>query len=281
MRTRRPPAGGAQRGRRTKRPVSGTRQGDFARRYGPWALVAGASEGIGAAFARALAARGVHLVLVARRPAPLSELASALPVPTVTVAADLSTADGVAEVFAAAEPYEIGLVVANAAYSPGGRFVDLDRADTRRVLDLNCGCLLELAHEFLPPMVARGRGGLVVMSSAAGMQGGPWYTAYAASKAFGAVLAEGLWWELRGSGVDVVACIAGAVSTPGLARELRKRAPGTVTPEVVVEAALRGLGRGPRTVPGAFMRFSTALMAHALPRRTAIDIMGRATDRLV
>jgi uncharacterized protein len=253
---------------------------DFAERYGPWALVAGASEGIGAAFARALAGRGLSLILVARRPGPLGELAAELPVDTVTVAADLATPDGLGEIFAATAPYEVGLVVANAAYSPGGRFVDLAPADTRRVLDLNCGSLLALAHRYLPAMVDRKRGGLVVMSSAAGMQGGPWYTAYAASKAFGAVLAEGLWWELRGSGVDVVACIAGAVSTPGLARELRKRAPGTVTPEVVAEAALRGLGRGPRVVPGAFMRFSTALMAHALPRRTAIDVMGRATDRL-
>ena len=79
-------------------------------------------------------------------------------------------------------------------------------------------------------MAARRRGGLIVMSSASGMQGGPLLSTYAASKAFGAVFAEGLWWEIRGNGVDVTACIAGAVSTPGLTRASKRDAPGTVTP---------------------------------------------------
>src|SRR6185503_8812562 len=104
---------------------------------------------------------------------------------------------------------EVGLVVANAAYSPSGPFVDALDADLQRILDLNCGALVHLAHHYLPPMAARRRGGLIVMSSASGMQGNPLLSTYAASKAFGAVLAEGLWWEMRASDVDVTACIAG------------------------------------------------------------------------
>jgi short-subunit dehydrogenase len=253
----------------------------FAGRYGPWAVVAGASEGIGAAFARALAGRGVNVVLVARRAEPLAELASALPVETVVVPADLGTPEGLRAVFDATDGLEVGLVVANAALSPSGRFVDADLPGLHRVLDLNCRAVLDLAHHYLPAMTARRRGGLIVMSSASGMQGGPLLTTYAASKAFGAVLAEGLWWELRGSGVDVTACIAGAVATPNLARAAKRAAPGTVTPEVVAEAALRGLGRGPRVVPGAMMRFSTALMARVLPRRATIGMMARATERIL
>ena len=111
----------------------------FGRRYGPWALVAGALEGIGAAFATALAERGLDLVLVARRPGPLTALADRLPVHTVTVAADLSTETGLATVEQATHNLEVGLVVVNAAYSPIGRLIDQDPAQTQRALTLSRG----------------------------------------------------------------------------------------------------------------------------------------------
>ncbi|MFK3978999.1 SDR family NAD(P)-dependent oxidoreductase [Micromonospora sp. NPDC050397] len=174
--------------------------------------------------------------------------------------ADLSTVEGLGRVVEAARGREVGLVVANAAYSPIGRFVDMDPARSRRALDLNCRMPLELAHHFLPPMVARRRGGLVVMSSLAGMQGSPPISVYAATKSFGAILAEGLWAELRGTGVDVVTCVAGAVATPNLAGAKSRPAPGTRTPDQVAYAALRGLGHGPRVVPGLTMRLSAAIM---------------------
>jgi short-subunit dehydrogenase len=173
----------------------------------------------------------------------------------------------------------VGLVVANAAYSPIGPFVDLDTDELLRALDLNCRAPLLLARHFAPSMVARARGGLVVMSSLSGLQGSPPISVYAATKAFGAILAEGLWAELRGTGVDVVACVAGAISTPGLAAAKARPAPGTLAPERVAEAALRGLGRGPRVVPGLTMRLSAALMSR-LPRRTAIGIISRASRDL-
>jgi short-subunit dehydrogenase len=251
----------------------------FAGRYGPWALVAGASEGLGAAFARSLAQQGLSLVLVARRREPLEALARTLPTPTITVVADLATMDGIGQVVDASAGVEIGLVVANAAYSPIGRFVDMDPELTRRAVDLNCRAPLELAHRFLPSMVDRRRGGFIVMSSLAGMQGSPPITVYAATKAFGAILAEGLWAELRGTGVDVLACVAGAVATPGLAGAKSRPAPGTLTPQRVAAAALRGLGHGPRIVPGFTMRLSSALMSR-LPRRTAIAVISRASRDL-
>jgi short-subunit dehydrogenase len=252
----------------------------FRERYGPWALVAGASQGIGAAFATALARRGLDVVLIARHAEPLDALAARLPVRTMTVPADLATAEGLSVVEQATRGLEIGLVIVNAADSPIGWFVDLDPARAQRALDLNCRALLLLAHRYLPPMVARGGGGLIIMSSLAGMQGSPSIAVYAATKAFGAVLAESLWAELRGNGVDVLACVAGAVATPGLRAAMHRQALGTVEPDQVAEAALRALGRRPRTVPGALMQVSSALMSRLLPRRAAIALIARGSRDL-
>jgi short-subunit dehydrogenase len=252
-----------------------------ARRYGPWALVAGASEGIGAAFARELAASGLSVVAVARRTGPLDELAASLPTPCRTVAADLATDDGVDALFAATADLDVGLVVANAAYVPIGAYLGRDESDLRRAVDLNCTAAVRLAHHYLPAMVARRAGGLVIVSSLAGAQGTPGIATYAATKAFGAVLAEGLWAEMRGYGVDVLACTPGAVSTPGLAANKPRRTPGTVTPDVVARSALRALGHRPRTVPGALMKVSALLTGRVLGRRTAIALIARASADLL
>jgi short-subunit dehydrogenase len=247
-------------------------------------VVAGASEGIGAAFAIALAAGGLNVVLVARRSEPLESLASRLRadhgVDTRTVTADLATVDGVDAVVDAAGGIDVGLLVVNAAFAPVGRFLDRDEADLVRAVELNAVALVRLGRRILPAMVERGRGGLVVMSSLAGQQGSPGIATYAATKAFGAVLAEGLWAELRGTGVDVVACIAGAVLTPGLARAKQRRAPGTVGPDVVAAAALDALGHGPRTVPGRLMRVSSVLTSRLMPKRAAIALIARASSDL-
>jgi uncharacterized protein len=247
----------------------------FLSRYGPWALVAGASEGIGAAFARALADRGLSVVLVARRPGPLAQLAATLRTPTLVVAADLSTLDGLDTVSAATEGHEVGLVVCNAGYAPGGPLLAHSEDDLLSVLDTNTRAPLVLARRYLPAMVERGHGGLVLMSSLAGQQGTAGLATYAATKSFGATLAEGLWAELRPAGVDVLACLAGAVSTPGYQGATVRSAPGEVAAPVVAEAALRALGRGPRVVPGALMRMTAPVMSR-LPRRVAVGLMSRA-----
>jgi short-subunit dehydrogenase len=251
----------------------------FATRYGPWALVAGASEGIGAAFATALAARDLNVVLVARRPEPLRALATKLYTKTVTVAADLATDEGLDAVFAATADLEIGLVVANAAYPGIGRFVDARQEDLDQIVDVNVRAPVRLARHYLPPMVGRGRGGLIVMSSIAGQQGSPGIATYAASKAFGNVFAEGLWAEVGGRGVDVLSCAPGAVTTDALSSAKASSTPGEVPAGRVVAEALRALGRRrPRVVPGTVSRLSAAVMARLLPRSAAIRIIGRASS---
>jgi short-subunit dehydrogenase len=253
-------------------------------RYGPWALVAGASEGIGAAFATALVRAGINVVLVARRLEPLDDLAATLkaawPIETRVVPADLATDEGLDDVRHATDDLEIGLVVANAAYAPIGPFLRVDEESLRRAVDVNCATTVRLARTYLPPMAQRRRGGFIIMSSLAGQQGSPGITTYAATKAFGAVLAEGLWAEMRPYGVDVLACTPGAVATPGLSRSKSKRAPGTVTPDAVVAAALGALGRRPRIVPGGLMKVSSIITARVLPRRASIALIAKASGDL-
>ncbi len=255
--------------------------GPFARQYGPWALVAGGSQGLGAAFATEIAQRGVHLVLVARRAEPLEQAAARLrgqhAVEVVTVAADLAGQDALDQVSAAADGLEIGLLVANAALAPEGQFAGCAEADLGRAIDLNCRAGTLLARRFAPGMAGRGRGGIVFVSSLAGMQGVPGLAAYSATKAYLIALGEALWAELRGSGVDVLTVCPGAVSTPGYDQTGRRPAPGSMTPDAVAVAALGALGHGFRVIPGGLNRMSAFALQRLTPRRAAIAIFGKAS----
>lgn len=253
----------------------------FAQAYGPWAIVAGGSAGIGAAFADQIARRGVHLILVARRPEPLELTAARLRrehgVEVRTVAADLAAPAALDQISAAADGAPVGLVVANAAVAPAGRFLDRAPGELAAAVELNCRSSMLLARAFLPGMAGRGYGGVIFVSSLAGLQGAPGLAAYGATKAFLISLGESLWAELRPAGVDVLTVCAGAVATPGYGQATRRKAPGTTSPELVAATALDGLGRGFRVVPGTLNRVSAFALQRLTPRRTAIAVFGRAT----
>ncbi len=256
----------------------------FTERYGPWALVAGASAGLGEAFARKLAARGLSLVLLARRREALEKLAGDLRaahgVEVRALALDLSRSDLAPAAERAVDGIQVGLLVYNAAHSVIGPFVERPLVEQLRVLDVNCRGPLVLAHVLGGAMARRGRGGIVLMTSISGSQGGPFLASYAASKAFDLVLAEGLWEELAARGVDVVACRAGATRTPGYEASNPKKSVPLMEADDVAERALAALGRGPSVVPGAVNRFAAFLFGRLLPKRVSIRIMGRATRRL-
>jgi short-subunit dehydrogenase len=256
----------------------------FPNRYGAWALVAGGSEGLGAAFAGALAERGMNLILTARRKKPLEDLAADLRarfgVQVQCVQGDLATPGFTEELSGAASHLDPGLLVYNAAHAPVGDFAAMRSADLMRVVDVNVRGPIALLRAFLPSMIARKRGAVVLMTSLAGNQGSPSLTAYAASKAFLRVLAEGLWGELKERGIDVIACVAGAVRTPGYAGTAGKDSPGILDPDAVAERALRSLGRGPLVVPGSLNLAVHWLMSRILPRRAAIGVMARSTKDL-
>ncbi|MCH1492178.1 MAG: SDR family NAD(P)-dependent oxidoreductase [Luminiphilus sp.] len=256
----------------------------FKAQYGPWALVAGASEGLGAAFAEALAQRGLNLILVARREAKLKAFASQLTgqfgIDVVTRAEDLART-GVGSDLLTSLEHDIGLVISNAAYSAVGRFQDVELPDLQQVLAVNTATPLALAHTLVPRLVARGKGGLVLMSSLSGNQGSANIATYAASKAFNTVLAEGLWQELGAQGVDVIACCAGAIRTPGYQNaQVGDEAPGILDASVVAERTLNALGSGPVTVPGGLNKFADFLMRRLLPRSTAVRLMSNNTKEL-
>ncbi len=250
-----------------------------------WAVVAGASEGLGAAFAAGLAARGHGLVLVARRVERLEALAATLRerhrVEVECVGLDLADADAVPRLVATLGDREIGVLVCNAAFAPLGAFVDQSAADLETALAVNCRAPLLLVHALLPAMVARRKGSIIWMSSLTAFQGSPWTSVYGATKAFGLAFAEGLWGEVEASGVQVLVCAAGATRTPNyLAHAAKGGAPGELDPEQVVAETLRHLGRGPLLIPGAFNRFASFLMRRVLPRVTTIRIMAGQTKKL-
>jgi short-subunit dehydrogenase len=252
----------------------------FAASYGPWALVAGGSTGIGAAFADEIARRGVNLVLVARRSGPLERTAARLradrAVEVVTVPADLADPAGLEAVYQAAADLPVGLLVANAAVIPTGPFLAAAEDEIAAAIDLNCRASTLLARRYLPAMTERGRGGVIFVSSLAGMQGVPGLAAYSATKSYLITLGESLWAELRGRGVHVVTVCAGAVSSPDGPQAARP-APGTSTPAEVARAGLGGLGRGFRVVPGGVNRVSAVALQRLAPRRAAIALVGRAS----
>ena len=256
----------------------------FPDRYGEWALVAGASEGIGVAFARALAQRGMNLVLAARRKVLLDELAKDLHerfgIQTLCVDGDLASPDFLENLGNIASRRDLGMLVYNAAHAPVGDFDSADISDLSRVVDVNVRGPVTLLRMVLPSMIERGRGAVILMSSLAGNQGTPRIAAYAASKAFNRILAEGLWYELRHKGIAVISCFAGAVRTPGYTNTAGKDAPGTLDPGVVVEKTLQALGRKPLIVPGFINRVAYGIMGRLLPRKTAIGIMAGSTRDL-
>jgi short-subunit dehydrogenase len=247
--------------------------------------VAGASEGLGASFAEEAAARGLGVVLLARRIDPLEALAGKLRhehgVEVRTASVDLGAPSMLDEVRRAVEGLEVGLLVYNAALSLIGPFLDQPLADKLRVLDVNCRGPIVLSDELGRAMVQRRRGGIVIMSSLAATQGSPFVATYAATKAFDLVLAESLWDELRDHGVDVLACRAGATRTPGYERSK----PATdlapmMDPRPVAVQALDTLGKAPSMVPGARNGAIAFFMQRVMPRRGAVATMGKATRKM-
>jgi uncharacterized protein len=261
---------------------------DFAARYGPWGIVAGASEGIGATYAEQLASRGLNLILIARRAEVLQSLAIGLSqkynVEVKTIPLDLSATDAAEQVLREANGLEVGLLVYNAAYSAIGPFLERSAEDHVKEIHTNALTPLKLIYLFAEPMLARGCGGIVLMSSLSAFQGSAYISTYAATKAFNIVLAEGLWEEWRERGVDVLVCVSGAVKTPNYVASEPEQTGGlgdlTMKPDQVVREALTALGKQPYVIPGRMNRLASLVMRHLLPRKTAVKFMGRILKRM-
>jgi len=261
----------------------------FASKYGPWALVAGASDGLGAAFARGLGERGVNVVLLARRQAVLDEVAaeidSATAVQTRTLAIDLARPGASAAIAEATADLEIGFLVYCAGADPNYEpFLANPIAAAEVMVQRNCMVPMQLCHHFAPVMVERGSGGIVIFGSGAGLAGGPNMVAYGASKAFDMVFAEALWSELHDKGVDVVGLILGKTDTPALRQLEYSRGqigslddvpPGAVAVDDVIAEAFENLTNGPTWFVGDVMRAAEQLTS-SLTRKQTVELFAQA-----
>lgn len=258
----------------------------FLERYGTWAIVTGASSGIGAEAAKQLAARGLSLLLVARRKDRLetlaAQLAAAHRIEARVLELDVGRPDFIEPLLAAIDGLDVGLVVSNAGFGEKGPFLDSNLARDLQMLDVNCRAFLQIAHAFAPRLVKRGRGGMIFTSSTAAFQGLPFTAHYAATKGYGLQLAEGLWYELKPHGVDVLALCPGPTDTEGPRRtgiDPDKVPVKMMHVEPVVRAALDGLGKTSVVVPGVTNQI-THFLTRILPRRAVTAIAGRLLKRI-
>ena len=257
-------------------PKSEQQHQQFRDRYGPWAVVTGASSGIGKELAIRLAASGIHLVLVARRAELLEPLAATLAaahaVSCRVVVLDLSQHDSMHTLFSKTDDLDIGLLIASAGFGTCGTLAESDISNELEMLDVNCRSLLQQTWHFSRRFADRGRGGVILLSSIVAFQGNPWSAHYSATKAYVQSLAEGLALELAPRGVDVLAVAPGPTAT-GFASRAGLKMGKAMNPADLAIPILNSLGRRTTVLPG----FLSKLLAYALatlPRWARVRVMG-------
>ncbi len=255
---------------------------DFTKKYGPWAIVTGASSGIGEEFSRQLAAHKLNLVLIARRKERLELLSEELihthNIEVKIIPTDIANLDFLEQVQAVTHSLDVGLLVNNAGFALTGNFLEHTLEEELSLLHVNCRAPLMLAHSIGKRLVKRGRGGIINVASAMAFLPAPLWTHYAASKAYDLYLSEGLWFELREKGVDVLALCPGATRT-----EFSKVA-GTINTGMeagpVVESALINLGKKSCVIPG-FSNRIILLINRIVPRQWLIKIGANVVRGLI
>jgi hypothetical protein len=257
----------------------------FRERYGPTAIVTGAAQGIGRAFADAAAERGLNVLLLDVQEEAVREAATSVAaefeVSTWAAPIDLARRDflsGVTAIVARAR-IEVGLVICNAAIGLEGSFLDESLDDLHRAVDVNCHAAMTLTHHFGKEMAERRRGGLVLIASGTALQGSPRYANYAATKAFNLVLGESLWYEMKDHDVDVLSYVPGPTNTPGMRKSMPKLEEGVEVgpirlPDVTAKGAMDALGK---RASAARERVHTNRLASR--RRAADEIVAETAKR--
>lgn len=267
---------------------------NFSNTYGPWALVLGASEGIGSAFVEALAERGLNVVLVSRRQALLDQVAQRVEqrfgVQTHTIAMDLFDHTALPTLLKNTSHLEIGFVVNCAGGdSDYGPFLARELDGDERLLFRNCTLLMRVCHHFGNQMAVRGRGGLVTMSSGAALAGAPGLATYAGTKAFDLLFSEALWGELKPKGVDLICVMLADTDTPTLRAQMLMRGKlksldespkGATPPEQVAREALQYIGKQPTRIISRKLRVGSRLLG-LLGRNRAVSVMTAAAKKIM
>ena len=245
------------------------------RRFGPWALVTGASSGIGREFARQIAANGINVVLVARRLNLLEQAGRAFArdygVAYRAVQADLSREGFLATLADATQDLDVGLVVSNAGTATPGPFLEQDPQESLRLFKLNAQAHLEVTRYFAPGLAARGRGGLVLTGAMGATRGVPYVVTDSAAKSYVQTLGVGLNYELAPLGIDVTVLVVGPTQTAIIDRFGLD--PGTMPmkPMSVDQCVYEGLGalkkNRPTFINGRMNRIMDALIPIGLSKR--------------
>lgn len=254
----------------------------FSTQYGPWALITGAAMGLGAEFSRQLAERGLNIVLVDINVDALHATAKAIAaqtdVQTHPLICDFSAPDGPSTLIEATQDLEIGLLVNNAGISKIGHFLDVPLEKHLGMLELNARAPLVLTHHFGAKMRARGRGGIIFVSSVSAVVGTSYVSTYSATKAFNLNLGEALWEELRSFGVDVLTTVVGATDTPGWRAEIpdpkAKTWPPVMSVADTVSETLDTIGKTSSFFPGAQNRLAMFASTRLMSRPMAVRVIG-------
>jgi short-subunit dehydrogenase len=251
---------------------------DFKERYGPVALITGASSGIGRAFADELARRGLDLVLAARRgdrlEAIAAELSGRFGIRATAMTVDLAERDAADQIAADTSALDIGLLVSNAGFSMKGDHAVNNPSTMTEMLMVNCHAPMQLTRAFIPRLRERGRGGIVLTSSVEALIGCPYSGAYSASKALVKALGEALWAELHDEGIDVLTLCPGATETEALTRSGYdvSKMPNVMKAADVAAQTLDRIADGPLFVSSDHYRSMFDQLA-AMPRREALASM--------
>ena len=254
-------------------------ESNWKRRYGEWALVTGASSGLGADFVRQLAKKKMNIILVARRVdkmnAVAEEVENECSVKTQVIGQDLIKSDAVDNIKNKVGDKEIGVLINNAGYGMLGKFHENDYDYQIEMVKLNCVVPVALSHAFIDQMVKRGKGAVIFLASTAAYQGVPLFSVYAATKVFNLFLAEGLWGEYRKQGIDIMGLSPGYTTTEfqSHAHITHAKGPTPAKSENVVELAIRKLGKRPSIVHGA-LNYIGAFSSRLMPRGTSVKLSG-------
>jgi len=260
----------------------------FSEKYGPWAVIAGASKGLGLEFAKQLAGLGLNVVMVAESLPDLETARKSINtnVECKILEADLLSPDAATRIGQFTQSLEVGLLVFNATHRDLGPFLKNSVEDHLGVVGVNCAQTVNLCHMFAKRMaqpIRTKKGGIILMGSLSGFTGTPYVATYAASKAFNISLGEGIGEELAESGIDVLVCAPGAVATPNYLESIPAGVSSSaplLQPEFVVKTALRNLGKKRLILPGWKNRLIALLLTRLLPRKLSVKIMGSATKKL-
>jgi len=256
-------------------------------KYGTWGMVAGAAQGLGAAFVENLAIQGKNVIMIDRNETELKQIAIKVEkkysIKTHPLILDLSDLNNLDEITKILINLNCRLFIYNAAYGPVKPFMENTTEELDYYIDLNSRMPLHLISKFLQSRKNEKPAGIIIMSSLAGLWGTQLVVPYGATKAFDYNLAEGLYYELKSRKVDVLGCIAGAIDTPNYRSTQPKKnliGPSIMKPDTVARKALSKLSKKPVYIPGFFNQFTYFLFTRIFPRSIATAMMNRTMDKM-